>query len=147
MPYQYGEAQTRRKKVAKLSFLKNDFFVAIIFRKEKEEEYMKNTKVTLFSLAMVAVLAACNNTPKKTYNITLINPEDTSMVTSNVKQYIHDMRMQEIQYQSEGGDIYKIWDLYGDEGIDIDEDHHKISDENRVYLDTGDVNGKTLPED
>ena len=103
---------------------------------------MKNTKVTLFSLAMVAVLAACNNTPKKTYNITLINPEDTSMVTSNVKQYIHDMRMQEIQYQAEGGDIYKIWDLYGDEGIDIDEDYHKVSDENRVYLDTGDVNGK-----
>ena len=103
---------------------------------------MKNTKVTLFSLAMVAVLAACNNTPKKTYNITLINPEDTSMVTSNVKQYIHDMRMQEVQYQAEGGDIYKIWDLYGDEGIDIDEDYHKVSDENRVYLDTGDVNGK-----
>ena len=73
---------------------------------------MKNTKVTLFSLAMVAFLVACNHAPEKTYNITLINPEDTTMVTSNVKQYIHDMRMQEVQYKAEGGDIYKIWDLY-----------------------------------
>ena len=101
---------------------------------------MKNTKVTLFSLAMVAVLAACNNTPKKVYNITLIAPEDTSMVTSNVKQYIDDMRKQEQQYQIEGGDIYKLWDLYDKDGIDIDEGSKK--DEDRVYLDTGEVNGK-----
>ena len=59
---------------------------------------MKNTKVTLFSLVMVAFLVACNHTPLKTYNITLINPEDTTMVTSNVKQYIHDMRMTSIRF-------------------------------------------------
>ena len=82
---------------------------------------MKRTKMTVFSLAMVAILAACNNAPKKEYNITLVNPSDTTMVTSNVKQYINDMKMQEIQYKAEGGDIYKIWDLYGEEGIDIDE--------------------------
>ena len=101
---------------------------------------MKRTKMTVFSLAMVAILAACNNAPKKEYNITLVNPSDTTMVTSNVKQYINDMKMQEIQYKAEGGDIYKIWDLYGEEGIDIDEGSK--ADADRVYLDTGDVNGK-----
>ena len=101
---------------------------------------MKNTKFAVFSLSMVALLAACQNTPKKEYNITLINPEDTSMVTSNVKQYIDDMRQQEQQYKIEGGDIYKLWDLYGADGINIDEGSKK--DEERVYLDTGEVNGK-----
>ena len=101
---------------------------------------MKNTKFAIFSLSMVALLAACQNTPKKEYNITLINPEDTSMVTSNVKQYIDDMRQQEQQYKIEGGDIYKLWDLYGADGINIDEGSKK--DEERVYLDTGEVNGK-----
>ena len=101
---------------------------------------MKNNKLTIFSLAMVAVLAACNQTPKKVYNITLVNPEDTTMVTANVKQYIDDMKKQEVQYKAEGGDIYKIWDLYGEDGIDIDEGSKK--DEDRIYLDTGDVNGK-----
>ena len=101
---------------------------------------MKNAKFAIFSLSMVALLAACQNTPKKEYNITLINPEDTSMVTSNVKQYIDDMRQQEQQYKIEGGDIYKLWDLYGADGINIDEGSKK--DEERVYLDTGEVNGK-----
>ena len=91
-------------------------------------------------MSMVAVLAACQNTPKKVYNITLANPNDTTMITSNVKQYIDDMKKQEQQYKIEGGNIYKIWDLYGDDGIDIDEGSKKDAD--RVYLDTGDVNGK-----
>ena len=101
---------------------------------------MKNKKLALFCLSMVAVLAACQNTPKKVYNITLANPNDTTMITSNVKQYIDDMKKQEQQYKIEGGNIYKIWDLYGDDGIDIDEGSKKDAD--RVYLDTGDVNGK-----
>ncbi len=102
---------------------------------------MKNTKVTLFSLAMVAVLVSCtNNGPKKEYYIRLNDVENTTMVTSNVKTYIDDMKKQEVQYKAEGGDIYKIWDLYGEDGIDIDEGSKK--DEDRVYLDTGDVNGK-----
>ena len=101
---------------------------------------MKNTKLVIFSLSMVAIIAACQNTPKKVYNITLSNPENTSMVTSNVKQYIDDMKKQEEQYKIEGGDIYKIWDLYGEDGVDIDEGSKKDAD--RIYLDTGDVNGK-----
>ena len=102
---------------------------------------MKNSKFVIFSLSMVALLAACQqHSPKKEYNITLNNPENTTMVTSNVKQYIDDMKKQEVQYKAEGGDIYKIWDLYGADGIDIDEGSKK--DEERIYLDTGEVNGK-----
>lgn len=101
---------------------------------------MKNTKLAIFSLSMVALLAACQNTPKKVYNITLSDPENVTMVTENVKRYMDDMRKQEQQYQIEGGDIYKLFDLYGTDGIDIDEG--SVKDENRVYLDTGDVNGK-----
>ena len=108
--------------------------------KTREEFFMKNTKVVIFSLSMVALLAACQNTPKKVYNIKLNDPTNVTMVTNNVKTYIDDMRKQEQQYQIEGGDIYKIWDLYGADGIDIDEGSKKDAD--RIYLDTGDVNGK-----
>lgn len=101
---------------------------------------MKNTKLVIFSLSMVAILAACQKTPEKVYNIKLNSVENATMVTSNVKQYIDDMKKQEEQYKIEGGDIYKIWDLYGSDGIDIDEGSKK--DDQRVYLDTGDVNGK-----
>ena len=101
---------------------------------------MKNTKLVIFSLSMVAILAACQKTPEKVYNIKLNSVENTTMVTSNVKQYIDDMKKQEEQYKIEGGDIYKIWDLYGADGVDIDEGSKK--DAERVYLDTGDVNGK-----
>ena len=104
-------------------------------------------------MAFALILAACANSnansqeadksstqPKPEYNITLIDPENTTMVTSNVKQYIDDMKKQEEQYEIEGGDIYKIWDLYGEDGIDIDEGDKK--DEDRIYLDTGEVNGE-----
>lgn len=106
----------------------------------KRGTFMKNTKLVIFSLSMVALLAACQNTPKKVYNIRLNSVENTTMVTANVKQYIDDMKKQEEQYKIEGGDIYKIWDLYGEDGVDIDEGSKKDAD--RVYLDTGDVNGK-----
>ena len=79
---------------------------------------MKNSKFVIFSLSMVALLAACqNHAPKKEYNIRLNDVENVTMVTSNVKQYIDDMKKQEQQYKAEGGDIYKIWDLYGADGI------------------------------
>ena len=102
---------------------------------------MKNNKFVVFSLAMVAILAACQQGgQKKVFNISLKNPENTSMVTENVKRYIDDMRKQEQQYKIEGGDIYKISDLYGADGVDIDEG--SVKDEDRIYLDTGSVNGK-----
>ena len=113
---------------------------------------MKNTRLAIFSMSVALVLTACGGTttskevekssiqPKPEYNITLINPDNTSMVTSNVKRYIDDMKKQEKQYEIEGGDIYKIWDLYGEDGIDIDEGSK--SDKDRIYLDTGDVDGK-----
>ena len=89
---------------------------------------------------MVSLLAACQKAPEKVYNIKLNSVDNATMVTSNVKQYIDDMKKQEEQYKIEGGDIYKIWDLYGEDGVDIDEGSKKDAD--RVYLDTGDVNGK-----
>lgn len=103
---------------------------------------MKNVKSVIFALSMVFVLTACgsNQNQKKDSPFTLKTPEDTSMLTANCKQYIDDMRKQEQQYIAEGGDIYKIWDLYGEDGIDIDEGSKK--DEDRYYLDTGEVNGK-----
>ena len=102
---------------------------------------MKNTKFVIFSLSMVALLASCQgNSPRKVFNIILNNPENTTMVTENVKRYMDDMRKQEQQYKIEGGDIFKYFDLYGQDGVDIDEGSKK--DEERVYLDTGDVNGK-----
>ena len=101
---------------------------------------MKNTKLVIFSLSMVALLAACQKAPEKVYNIKLNSVDNATMVTSNVKQYIDDMKKQEEQYKIEGGDIYKIWDLYGEDGVDIDEGSKKDAD--RAYLDTGDVNGK-----
>ena len=103
---------------------------------------MKNIKNALLSLSMVLILTACgsNSSQKQKNPFTLKAPENTSMLTANCKQYIDDMRKQEQQYIAEGGDIYKIWDLYGEDGIDIDEGSKK--DEDRYYLDTGEVDGK-----
>ena len=111
------------------------------YNKLKRGIIMKNIKLAIFSLSMVALLAACQKgEQKKVYNISLINPENTSMITENCKRYIDDMRKQEQQYKIEGGDIYKLWDLYDADGIDIDEGSK--ADDDRVYLDTGTVNGK-----
>ena len=101
---------------------------------------MKNTKIAIFSLSMVALLAACQNAPETKSFITLVNPENVSMLTDNCKAYIDDMRAQQQKIKNEGNDIYKYHDLYAKEGVNIDEGSKK--DEERKYLDTGDVNGK-----
>ena len=103
---------------------------------------MKNIKSAILSLSMVLILTACgSNGGQKAENPFYLNdPDDTTMVTENVKRYIDDMKEQEAKYKADGGDIYKIWDLYGDKGVDIDEGSKK--DEDRIYLDTGAVNGK-----
>ena len=103
---------------------------------------MKNIKNAILSLSMVLILTACGSNKGQVVNnpFYLNDPDNTTMVTENVKRYIDDMKAQEAKYKAEGGDIYKIWDLYGDKGVDIDEGSKK--DEDRIYLDTGDVNGK-----
>ena len=101
---------------------------------------MKKIKLALFSLSMVAVLAACQTGDKKVYNISLIDPENVSMLTDNCKAYVDAMREQEKKLISEGMDPYKYNDLYGKDGVNIDEGSKK--DDERVYLDTGTVEGK-----
>ena len=101
---------------------------------------MKNTKFVIFSLSMVALLAACQRTPEKKSFISLIDPENVSMLTDNCKAYIDAMREQQQRIKDEGNDIYKYHDLYAKNGVNIDEGSKK--DNERQYLDTGDVNGK-----
>ena len=101
---------------------------------------MKNTKIIIFSAAIALLLSACgqaennggNNrkssqSSKEEKNITLVNPEDTSMLSSNCKSYVDDMRA----YQETVSDPYKYHDIT-----------LNIEDSNKGYLDTGDVNGK-----
>ena len=114
---------------------------------------MKKMRYSIFSLGMVLLLAACNgnnNTPKESSQpagdasseppvneaFTLIAPENTTMVTANVKAYVDAMREQEESLE----DPYKYDDLGGENGVNIDEG--KKADSERLYLDTGDVNGK-----
>ena len=108
---------------------------------------MKKMKYSIFSIAMVLMLAACNannggeggkSEAPKNDNFTLIDPTDTSMVTSNVKAYVDAMREQEKSLD----DPYMLGDgqLGGEAGVNIDEGSK--SDADRLYLDTGDVNGK-----
>ena len=85
-------------------------------------------------------MTACGPKGVKKPPINLIDPENTSMLTDNCKLYVDDMRKEQQQYQIEGGDIYKYYDLYGEDGVNIDEGN--VADAERVYLDTGDVNGK-----
>ena len=85
-------------------------------------------------------MTACGPKGVKKPPINLIDPENTSMLTDNCKLYVDDMRKEQQQYQIEGGDIYKYYDLYGEDGVNIDEGN--VADADRVYLDTGDVNGK-----
>ena len=122
---------------------------------------MKNMKYGIFSLAMVLFLAACSTSGDKSQEsskpvedkspIKLIAPEDTSMLTANCKKYIDDMREQEKDLD----DPFKYNDLYElDESdkfiegsaVNIDEESNKrnprIAEEDRVYLDKGDPEGK-----
>ena len=101
---------------------------------------MKNTKIIIFSAAIALLLSACgqaengggnsrksSQSSKEEKNITLVNPEDTSMLSSNCKSYVDDMRA----YQETVSDPYKYHDIT-----------LNIEDSNKGYLDTGDVNGK-----
>ena len=114
---------------------------------------MNKVKLSVFALGMIFVLAACNggsqgeeskpvedNSPIK-----LIAPEDTSMLTANCKRYIDDMREQEKDLE----DPFKYNDLYeldGSgkyvEGSAVNIDESKKDDADRIYLDTGDPEGK-----
>ena len=125
--------------ITRQSFLVNDFFVDN--KSNTKEEYtMKSTKIAIFSLSMVALLAACQKVPEKKFFINLINPENVSMLTDNCKAYVDAMREQQQKLKDEGNDIYKYHDLYAKSGVNIDEGSKK--DDERKYLDTGDVNGK-----
>ena len=102
---------------------------------------MKHTKFVFFSL-MALVLTACGggnnggegssqgggeNSQDQNAPIVLINPTDTSMLSSNCKAYIDDMR----EIRDEADDPYKYHE------IDLN-----IEDSAKGYLDTGDVNGQ-----
>ena len=59
--------------------------------------------------------------------ITLVNPEDTSMLTANCKKYIDDMR----ELRDQADNPYKYHEI-----------SLNIEDSAKGYLDTGDVNGQ-----
>ena len=128
---------------------------------------MKHTRLTVLSFSIALLLAACNNTAPSSVdskgnsqsqnpqpNITLKTPENTSMLTANCKKYIDDMREHEKELvdaaKDQDPDIqYKFLDLYEldaegkyVEGSDIKIDEEKVADEDRLYLDTGDPEGK-----
>ena len=124
---------------------------------------MKKTKSIIFTLAAALLLTACANAGENSNNveskpaggetsepaksaITLIAPEDTSMLTPNCKKYIDDMREQEKELKI---DPYKYNDLYElddkgkfIEGSAVNIDEGSKSDDERIYLDTGDPEGK-----
>ena len=106
---------------------------------------MKYAKLVVFSLAAL-LLSACGgpnsngsggnqgkssseyqNSQDPDANITLINPTDTSMLSSNCKKYIDDMRA----FQATVEDPYKYHEI-----------SLNIEDSAKGYLDTGDVNGQ-----
>ena len=102
---------------------------------------MKGIKLSILSFATALVLAACgghaSSQEQKVNNpFKLIDPEDVSMLTSNCKAYVDAMREQEKSL----ADPYKYDDLGGEQGVNIDEG--SVADADRLYLDTGDVNGK-----
>ena len=97
-------------------------------------------KYGVFSLAMVLFLAACSaggdksqadnsSAAPKNENFVLIDPTDTSMVSSKVKAYVDAMREQEESLD----DPYDLGDgqLGGEVGVQVEN-----------FLDEGDVNGK-----
>ena len=113
-------------------------------------------KYSIFSIAMVLLLAACNangnsatdtskeggDVPSKSSeapineNFTLIDPSDTSMVSSKVKAYVDAMREQEKSLD----DPYMLGDgqLGGDVGVTVENflDEGEVEGQNRT------VNGK-----
>ena len=91
---------------------------------------MKNTRLTIFTIAAALVLVACNNAnnpskegenkksePAIESNIVLKEIQDTSMLTSNCKAYIDDMRKQ----QEDLDDPYKYSDLNLYDGVHIED--------------------------
>ncbi len=89
---------------------------------------MKNTKFVVFSL-LALVLTACGggNGGNNNNAITLIDPTNTSMISSNCKAYIDDMRA----LRDANDDPYKYHEI-----------SLNIEDSSKGYLDTGDVNGQ-----
>ena len=104
---------------------------------------MKNIKTYVFTLGMVFFLAACaGNNPGPASQqsggqsnpadkgITLIAPEDTSMVSEKVKAYVDAMREQEKSL----ADPYKYDDLFGENGITVENflDEGEVAGQNRT---------------
>ena len=97
---------------------------------------MKNLKLCVLPFTVALLLVACGNNGDVDKNFKLINPSDTSMLTANCKAYVDAMREQEQSL----ADPYKYDDLGGEQGVNIDEGGK--ADDERLYLDTGDPNGK-----
>ena len=97
---------------------------------------MKNLKLCVLPFTVALLLTACGG--KANSNFTLFDPEDTSMVSENVKRYIDDMREQEKGLE----DPYKWNALNGENTVDIDETGLDVNSDQRKYLDKGDVNGQ-----
>ena len=94
---------------------------------------MKKMKYSIFSIAALLVLAACNgggnSKAPKNDAFNLLDPTDTSMLTENCKAYIDAMREQEQSLD----DPYMLGDgqLGGEQGVKVED-----------YLDEGEVEGK-----
>ena len=110
---------------------------------------MKKVKYSIFPIAIALLLTACGGNPSseggqsnqsseapKNENFTLIDPEDTSMVTAKVKAYVDAMREQEESLN----DPYMLGDgqLGGEAGITVENflDDGEVEGQNRT------VNGK-----
>ena len=98
---------------------------------------MKKMKYSIFPIAIALLLTACggaggqsnNSAAPSNGNFTLINPTDTSMLTSKVKAYVDAMREQEKTLD----DPYMLGDgqLGGEAGVTVEN-----------YLDEGEVEGQ-----
>ena len=104
---------------------------------------MNNIKISVLSLSVILALTSCGTqkeeskeSQKQNSPISLIAPEDVSMLTANCKAYVDAMHEQEKTLV----DPYKFDDLGGEQGVNIDEGSK--ADADRLYLDTGDVNGQ-----
>ena len=101
---------------------------------------MKKMKYSIFSIAALLVLAACNgggnSKAPKNDAFKLIDPTNTSMLTENCKAYIDAMREQEKGLE----DPYSLGDgqLGGEAGVQVENflDQGEVENQNRT------VNGK-----